>query len=144
MRTLSYLLILGLVFSLSSCKVRSKPADSINACKELVVTTPDVSTPNAENVSVTKVFMENECLSVRVKFKGCAQSGFDLMYNGKAKKSSPPQVNLMLKSLDVNCESSEETERDFKFDVKKLQGISGSGKIVISVQGFSESLVYQY
>jgi hypothetical protein len=50
----------------------------------------------------------------------------------------------MLKSLDVNCESSEELERDFKFDIKKLQGIGGSGKVVISVQGFSESLVYEY
>ena len=144
MRALSYLLILGLVISLSSCKVRSKPADTINACKVLVVTTPDVSTPIAENVSVTIILMENECLLVRVKFKGCDQSNFDLVYNGKAKKSSPPQVNLMLKSLDVNCESSEETERDFKFDISKLQGIGGSGKVVISVQGFSESLVYEY
>jgi|TARA_B110000879_G_scaffold43718_1_gene61680 hypothetical protein len=144
MRALSYLLILGLVISLSSCKVRSKPSDTINTCKVLVVTTPDVSTPIVENVSVTKILMENECLLVRVKFKGCDQSNFDLVYNGKAKKSSPPQVNLMLKSLDVNCESSEELERDFKFDIKKLQGIGGSGKVVISVQGFSESLVYEY
>lgn len=144
MRILSYLLILGLVVSLSSCKVRSTPSVAEITCKELVVATPDVFTPLAENVSVTKIFMENECLSVRVKFKGCEQSRFDLMYNGKAKKSSPPQVNLMLKSLDINCESSEETERDFKFDIKKLQGIGGSGKVVISVQGFSESLVYQY
>jgi hypothetical protein len=128
----------------AGCKLGSKPAKNDNTCKELIVTTPDVSIPLADKVTVTKIFMENDCLTVRVKYDGCEHSDFDLIHNGKVKKSLPPQINLMLRPVQVDCDKTSELEKEFKFDIKKLQGISGERKIVIRVQRFAEALVYEY
>ncbi|MAZ36154.1 MAG: hypothetical protein K0U33_06960 [Bacteroidetes bacterium] len=137
------LLIIGVALFFG-CKNGSKSTKLVDECQEMLVITPDVTVPISENIEVTKVFMENDCLLVRIKFNGCENSNFDLIHNGKVMKSLPPQVNLMLRPIDVNCESTAELEKEFKFDIKKLQGIGGDGKAIIRVQNFTEPVVYEY
>lgn len=135
--------IIALAF-LVGCKNGSKSTETETGCDQLLVVTPDVQVEVDEGIKVTKLYLKSDCLNVRVKYANCGDAGFDLVHNGRVKKSLPPQVDLVLKAKGKPCDVAQEAEKEFSFDISKLQSISDDGKVVIRVHRYSEAVVYEY
>lgn len=142
MRLLAFFLVA--IIGFISCKNGSKSGDSTTVCKPLTVMTPDVSISNSDGIAISKVSIDGNCLKVRISYEGCKNYDFDLIHNGKVRKSLPPQVTLVVQMTEKTCETKGKQEKEICYDIDALKAISDDGKVVLSVQGYDEPVIYTY
>ncbi len=136
--------VLGIAL-LVGCKNSSSSQETDKGtCKQMLVVTPDISPEVDPTLKVKALSLKKNCLTLRVGYAACAGFDLDLVFNGRAKKSLPPQVDLVLSNKGEPCDIAQAVEQEFCFDISKLQALSDNGKVVVRIQGYDESVVYSY
>ena len=141
----SYLLILlGLFFS--DCKkddlVTVDPP--VSNCEDIAIIDADqyINGP-ADEFFWQSASIDGDCLKLVVRYGGgCEEVDFKLYDSSAIMESFPLQRNIRI-SLDDDdfCEAL--VTQELSYDLTPLQ-VEGYSKIILNLQGFDESLTYNY
>lgn len=133
------LFLLLVIISLMACNASKKNATSVSTnCKSIVQT--NEMPVDLYDAAIKKVNIDKNCLIIDVEmaYNEVSADAFDLRWNGKMKKSMPPQVTLALHK-DKGNEGFERKKYQLKFDLSTL---SSMGKSIITLKGWDERIEY--
>jgi hypothetical protein len=133
---MKYLVFLLPIFLLFACNA-NKMLVATN-CKAVVKTNEPAKEPYG--LKIEKVSIKQNCMIIDavMSYNDIKADAFDLRWNGKMKKSMPPQVTLVLHK-DKGNEGFDTKKYQLKFDLSVLNSM---GKSMITLKGWDERIEY--
>jgi hypothetical protein len=88
-----------------------------------------------------KVELDGNCLMIHVSaaYNNKTASDFELRWNGKTKRSMPPQVTLALHA-EKGDEGYEAHDFILKYDLAEIQAINPNGSVFVTLRGYEERI----
>jgi hypothetical protein len=148
MKAFTLLLLSGLMFGMSSCKLCKKnPSASSGTENEeissIIVQQGFIKPENLALLDIIKTTIEGNILTIVVSYSGgCAEHEFKLYFDGNYKKSLPPKVDFILTHDNKGDACRSIVEKTLKFDITKSQ-YTGGKEMMVTVEG-SEEMKYLY
>jgi len=123
---------------------KNKNKSDKNIAAKLTVVDKSFDALNAlKDYEVKEATISDSLLTVKIKYKGCEDDDFNLVFDGNYFKSFPPKATLFLvrKSVNQNCDKAMEKELSFILTpVKYLNGKT----LIVSLPKFETKLLYNY
>lgn len=149
MKTITLLLLTGLLLGFNSCKLCKKKDTVENKetkteiVSEIIVQKGFVKPETSDMFDMVKTSIEGNILTVEVSYGGgCNEHEFKLYFDGSYMKSLPPKANFILTHDNKGDACRSIVEKTLKFDISKAQYVGGK-EMMVSVEGFLE-MKYTY
>ncbi len=138
------LFVLFVLLVLGACTGTQKNANNKDIhCRNFVEDRTPISL--LENLTFSDVKIDQNCLNVTVNAPYCDinTSDFDLVWNGVATRSLPPQINMSLRlSTKKSCKKTNTFH--LKYNLSALRKFNSKGKIYITLNGYNKRIEYTY
>lgn len=148
MRTTFFLFIISIF--LTSCSLKKenlenkKPIDqTLTAIPKLIIE-KELKEEKESSFELSNMNIDGDILSLTVSYGGgCKEHEFNLYFSGNYKKSLPPKAEFKLvhKYIEDPCRSI--VEKTLKFNISGSK-YEGQKEIVISINGFENTINYKY
>lgn len=150
MKTITIALLLGMMFSLPSCKMcknkdktETTSTDAQNVVTSIIVQNGYTKPETSALTDILKTEINGDILTIEVSYSGgCEEHSFKLYFNGNYKKSLPPKVNFELEHDPKGDACRSIVQKTLKFDISKAK-YTGGKEMMVSVEGSTE-MKYTY
>lgn len=113
---------------------------------ETMLTADDLSAVRTDEFGIDTAYVSGNCLKVRVVYGGGFGSEelakFEMHLSKAVAESNPPQRWLKL-SLDDKDFAKALVRRELSYSLVSAR-LGGSGKLILNLQGYPKSLIYEY
>jgi hypothetical protein len=140
---MKYMISLLLAVLLFSCENGTEV--KLTSCPEkLIYDTAMYNHGFYDSFAFDSVWIEGDCLKANVLYGGgCGDILFQMYWDGAVMESYPVQVRLKLSFMDNDlCKAL--MHKDLAYDISMLKVGGSNHKVIIHVDGWDESLIYNY
>ncbi|MBC3757947.1 hypothetical protein H7U19_06000 [Hyunsoonleella sp. SJ7] len=119
------------------------PEDTI--CQDVVIIDSELyKNTSSDTYRLSSATIAGDCLIINFGASGCSGSSWEYkMVDSGAVAESLPEQRFLKFQLVNNEDCLAFFTREQSFDIRPLQ-IEGSNQIILNIEGFSESLTYNY
>ncbi len=103
----------------------------------------DIAPQADTSIKFTEVKIKGDKMEVKIKYLGCENDDFDLIFNKMWLKSFPPKANLFLVRKNGQCKNKAIHTKSYIYNLTNMRNNS-SGEVYIKVMNYTEYFKYSY